>query len=320
MVLRKVQRSFEGSIGALLIRKNEEAEVRRSGLKHKTVSVKGRDQHYLEANPEGEKSFVIFYGMAQHMEELAIFVNQLKLPSTYRILVPEVLGHGRDIPRVLQQQQYPSRIEMLDDLDDWMDHLQIEQAVAYGHSMGGAVAYHLSVRNPNRFDRMILLSPAVESVIDPTFIRDFENGTKAHLAFETRESLKVFFRDMSPPNRTKRDPVPKFLLQGIVKLRHNCLKGSNKDYYRKLWENLNRDIRIVEELSVSKDELPDDAQRLIIWPVYDRVCNYAKGKEFFADSRCKFVSIGNAGHIFRGDGEPIHLHCLQKMRTFLEHP
>ena len=157
----------------------------------------------------------------------------------------------------------------------------------------------------------------MESVIDPTFIRDFENGTKAHLTFETRESLKVFFRDMAPPNRTKRYPVPKFLLQGIVKLRHNCLKGSNTDYYRKLWENLNRDIGIVEELSVSKDELPDDAPRLIIWPVHDRVCNYAKG---FANSRFKFVSIGNAGHIFRGDGEPIHLHCLQKMRTFLEQP
>ena len=319
MVFRKVQRSLEGSIGALLIRKIEEAEVRKSGLKHKTVSVKGRDQHYLEANPDGEKTLVIFYGMTQRMEFMAEFVKQLKLPSTYRILIPEVLGHGRDIPRVLQQ-QYPSCIELLDGLDDWMDHLQIKHAVAFGYSLGGMAAYHLSVRNPNRFDQTVLLAPAIESVLDPTFIREFENGEKAHHSFETREELKAFFRDMAPPNRIKRDPVPKFFLQGVVKLRHNSIKGSNKDYYRNLAENLNRDTGTVEELSVSKDELPDDAQRLIIWPVHDRVCNYAKGKEFFADSKCKFVSVDNAGHIFRGDGKPLHLYCIEEIRTFLKEP
>jgi pimeloyl-ACP methyl ester carboxylesterase len=320
MVLRKFQRSFEGSIGALLIRKVEEAELRKSGLKHKTVSVKGRDQHYLESNPDGEKTFIIFYGMTQRMEQMAAFVNGLKLPSTYRILIPEAVGHGRDIPRVLEQQQFPSRIDLLDGLDDWMNHLQIEHAVAFGPSMGGAAAYHLSVRNPNRFDQMILISPAIESVVDPIFIREFENGTKAHLAFETRESLKVFFRDMAPPNRTKRDPVPKFFLQGIIKLRNNHLKSHNTDYYGKLLKQLNTDIGMVEELSASKDELPDHVQRLIIWPVDDACCNYTKGKEFFADSKCKFVPISNAGHIFRGDGEPLHLYCLPEIRTFLEQP
>ena len=303
-----------------MIQKIEQAEVRRSGLVHKTISVKGRDQHYMETNnaETAEKTFIIFYGMTQRMEETANLVNQLKLPSTYRVLVPEVLGHGRDVQRAAADQKLPSRLEMLEALEHWMDSLDIHNAVALGFSMGGGALYHLQVRNPKRFERTILISPAIEHVIDPNFVRDFQNGTKDHMAFETRESLKTFFRDMSPPQRSKKDPVPKFFLQGVVKLRQHALRTGTTDYYRKLFDELNRDRGMVEELGPTKDEIPENEARLILWPRQDCVCSYDRGKAFFADSKCKFLPIDDSGHGFRSDGEPLLSHCLEDIRGFLD--
>lgn len=318
MVLRRVQRSVEGSVGSFLLNKFEKSQVRKSGLVHKCVSVKGREQHYMEVNnSNAEKTFIIFYGMSQRMEETAHLINQLDLPSKYRVLVPEILGHGRDVKRAASG-ALPSRLEMVEALECWMDILEIQHAVGLGFSLGGGALYHLQVRNPTRFERTILISPAIEQVIDPNFVQDFKNGTKDHMAFETRDSLKIFFRDMSTPHRSKKDPVPKFLLQGVVKLRQDALRSGGMDYYRKLFDHLNHDRGMVQELAATRDEIPEDDARLILWPVHDTVCSQAKGKAFFADSKCKFVSIDDSGHGFRSDGEPLLSYCLEDIKAFLD--
>jgi pimeloyl-ACP methyl ester carboxylesterase len=268
-------------------------------------------------NSNAEETFIIFYGMSQRMEETANLVNQLNLPSKYRVLVPEILGHGRDVKRAASE-TLPSRLEMVEALERWMDILEIQHAVGLGFSLGGGALYHLQVRNPTRFQRTILISPAIEHVIDPNFVQDFQNGTKDHMAFETRDSLKTFFRDMSTPHRSKKDPVPKFFLQGVVKLRQDALRYGGTDYYRKLFNHLNHDRGMVQELAATSDEIPYDDARLILWPLHDNVCSYAKGKAFFADSKCKFVSINDSGHGFRSDGEPLLSYCLDDIQAFLD--
>lgn len=332
MVLRKIQRSFEGSLGSYLIQKAEGSEVKKSGLKHHTfVDSKGRKLSYLERAAKSDSThgaaststtsiLILLYGLSQHMEEMASVTNQLDLPSNYRILVPEVLGHGTDISRVLKEgNNYPTQTDIVDALGDFLHHLNLSSPChLMGYSMGGAAAYHLQVRYPDKIGKVIMISPGLEHVIDDDFLDDFVKGRKSHFAFQDRQSLKILLRDLSPPNRKKKDPIPKFLLQGVVRLRE---KQMPLDYYHGYLTHLNSVRGKDPELYVTADELPLTDERLVIWPAEDFICRRDKGLEFFGgETKCKFVTINDSGHTFMSDGEPLIFHCLPKVKAFLLQP
>jgi pimeloyl-ACP methyl ester carboxylesterase len=140
------------------------------------VDSKGRTMSYLERSAESAAigattTLVLLYGFSQHMEEMAVVTNQLDLPSNYRILVPEIFGHGTDISRVLKEggSNYPSPTDILDALGDFLLHLNLSSPC---HFMG----HHLQVRNPDKIGKVIMISPSLEHVVDGrTTLRRVEN-------------------------------------------------------------------------------------------------------------------------------------------------
>lgn len=329
--IRKTQRLLEGSIGSFLIRKAEAAEVKKSGMLYKSfVDSNGRELSYMEKpaskdTPEAPKTLILLYGLSQRMEEMAAIVNEFKLPANYRILVPEIRGHGTDINNVLMEQKiknasFPSPTDIVDALGDFLVHMKVSSRVPcylMGYSMGGAAAYHLKVRYPELIEKVVLVAPAIEYVVNDEFLSDFKRGTKSHFGFQDRQSLKIFFRDLCPPERSKKDPVPKFLLQGIVRLREERMP---LNFYHDYLTYLNTMRGTEAEFAVTSNEMPLDGKYLVLWPKEDFCCRHDKGLEFFTNNdnnTSKFVTIENSGHTFLSDGEPLLFHCMQKIKAFL---
>jgi pimeloyl-ACP methyl ester carboxylesterase len=82
------------------------------------------------------------------------------LMQEYRFTTYDLRGHGySDMP--------PTGYTTADhatDLNDLLDHLEIERTDLVGHSFGAEIALHYAILFPERVDRLVLIEPAIAAL------------------------------------------------------------------------------------------------------------------------------------------------------------
>jgi pimeloyl-ACP methyl ester carboxylesterase len=76
-----------------------------------------------------------------------------RLAERFRVINIDQRGHGRSVPAT---EPYELR-DMVEDFFGVLDHLGVERAVWVGLSMGGMVAMHAAIADPDRVTAMLLL-------------------------------------------------------------------------------------------------------------------------------------------------------------------
>ena len=106
---------------------------------------------YYEVHGEG-RPLVLLHGAYMTVEAMGSILPGLA--ETRRVIVPEMQGHGRtaDIDRPIAYEG------MADDVAALLRHLEIEEADAFGYSMGGGVALQLAIRHPGSVRRLVAAS------------------------------------------------------------------------------------------------------------------------------------------------------------------
>jgi pimeloyl-ACP methyl ester carboxylesterase len=80
-----------------------------------------------------------------------------ELASRYRLIVPDLPGHGEsDKPRTEYSPKFYAHV-----MRCLMDELEIDQAALVGNSLGGRVALEMALRSPNRVTSLALLDPSM---------------------------------------------------------------------------------------------------------------------------------------------------------------
>mmetsp|Transcript_20728 Transcript_20728/g.31189 ORF Transcript_20728/g.31189 Transcript_20728/m.31189 type:complete len:506 (-) Transcript_20728:286-1803(-) len=308
--MRFIQRKFEGALGSMLFKLGEKQSMKKSKLISKTVYLPKTDMtmHYLErnaneCNDNGEENptILFFHGLSDQAKNLCFFIASLEIPDNVRILVPDAIGHGENLKRAKMDANYkqPTPMDILESMNEFLDMVNVSPPCnLFGYSMGGALAYFLKYKRSDIIQKTVLLSPALECTIDETFIDDFQSGKKRHMCFESREDVKLLMRDLSTPNRKKKNPIPKFLLEPIFRdQKRNAPKGHYKKMLEFLFENMGTSF-----LGTDQD-IDKNSPRLVIWPDNDFICSYQKGKDFFRDSPFStFETVNDCGHMFHSDG------------------
>ncbi len=129
------------------------------------------------------------------------------LSSRYRVLVPDLRNHGQS-PHA-PEMDYSS---MGTDLLGLLDSLEIGYCLLVGHSMGGKVAMHLALQQPQRIRGL-----AVVDIAPVAYRHDFS------LILDAMESIDpAALRDRSDADRRLAATVPEegvrgFLLQNLVR-------------------------------------------------------------------------------------------------------
>lgn len=90
----------------------------------------------------------------------------LDLAKRYRVVAPDLLGHG-DTAKPLARYDAPAFARFTLDL---MDALGIERAHLIGNSMGGRISLEVAMRAPNRVRSLTLLCPAVAFIKRREFV------------------------------------------------------------------------------------------------------------------------------------------------------
>ena len=114
-----------------------------------TVKVNGIDMHYRE-HGSGEP-LLLLHGFGACGAAWDPFISQLA--QRYRVIVPDLRGHGRSTNPT---NQFTHR-QSAEDVRALMDRLGIRRARAIGISTGGMTLLHLATRSPDRVENMVVI-------------------------------------------------------------------------------------------------------------------------------------------------------------------
>lgn len=119
-----------------------------TGLKENFHLVSGVRTRVLEAG--SGPALLILHGTGGHAETYQRNIGPLS--KYFRVIVPDMIGHG-----------FTDRPDLDYTLDDFADHLfglldvlGIDKAHVSGESLGGCIAAWMTIRNPERVDRLVL--------------------------------------------------------------------------------------------------------------------------------------------------------------------
>jgi pimeloyl-ACP methyl ester carboxylesterase len=120
------------------------------GVEHRFEVANGIRQHYAEAG-SGEP-LVLLHGWPQHWWMWRDFIGPLA--ERFRVIVPDLRGHGwTDKPRSSYR-----KTEFLDDVLALLDTLGIDRFRFVGHDWGGWAAMLAGLREPERIERLVVMS------------------------------------------------------------------------------------------------------------------------------------------------------------------
>lgn len=185
-------------------------------------------QLYYEVYGKG-KPIVLIHGSYMNIPLNWSHIVPL-LAKDRKVIVAEMQGHGRtkDTDRKFSYEN------MADDVSGLLKHLKIEKADILGYSMGGGVAFQVTVRHPKKVRRLVVLSGTyahdgwwadVEAMY-PTISADMFKGTpieEQYLSFGNDPDKfpsfvkKVISIDLEPydwSNEVKNIKAPIFMIIG----------------------------------------------------------------------------------------------------------
>ena len=141
------------------------SERDRSALEARRLTVADRPMHYLERPGEGAhpETVVLIHGFAGSKDHWIRLVRHL--PAHYRVLVPDLPGHGDNAPDTT----VTYRIDYLaSSLWDLVDALVDEPVSLVGNSLGGRTATEMALARPDRVRGLVLLNPAGVPAPEPS--------------------------------------------------------------------------------------------------------------------------------------------------------
>jgi sigma-B regulation protein RsbQ len=94
----------------------------------------------------------------------------------YRVVRFDYVGSGRSDLSAYDPQRYATLDGYAQDVLDVVHALDLRDVILVGHSVSSMVAVLAANREPDRFERLILIGPSPRYVNDPPYVGGFERG------------------------------------------------------------------------------------------------------------------------------------------------
>jgi esterase len=144
-------------------------------MERRTFSRDGLRFSYLDSGGKGRPLVALH---AHIMEALTFAPLAALLAPEWRLIALDQRGHGHSDHAATY-----TRADYLQDLEAFFDHLDLNDAVLLGNSLGGINAYQFAARHPEKVRGLIIEDIGVVLSDEPTFVLEWEGE------FPTREAL-----------------------------------------------------------------------------------------------------------------------------------
>lgn len=118
----------------------------------RTAHVNGIDLAYREEGDPASPTMVLLHGRTADHNHWNLYTR--RFAERFHVIAPDLRGHGAS--------EHPATYELPDMAEDIVALLRalgVEQTVLIGHSLGGAVAYHLAMNYPELVSVLVLEDP-----------------------------------------------------------------------------------------------------------------------------------------------------------------
>ncbi|NNF58351.1 MAG: alpha/beta fold hydrolase [Rhodothermaceae bacterium] len=207
------------------------SERSRAGLQALRVTIQGQQLHFLEraGDRPHQATLVLIHGFAGNKDHWVRLVPHL--PSHYRVLVPDLPGHGDNAPDTMQTYDIAHLTAAVWGLVEARTEGSV---VLVGNSLGGRVTAELALDHPDRVRALVLLDPAgvpapEPSALDQALLRG-ENWLIPTTPAEYDSLTAIAFGD-DPPDL----PWP---AEAVVARRY----AARAFLYRAVWRDLGPDF------------------------------------------------------------------------------
>lgn len=144
-------------------------------MERRTFSRDGLRFSYLDSGGKGRPLVALH---AHIMEAITFAPLAARLAPEWRLIALDQRGHGHS-----DHAASYTRADYLQDLEAFFDHLDLNDAVLLGNSLGGINAYQFAARHPEKVRGLIIEDIGVVLSDEPTFVLAWEGE------FPTREAL-----------------------------------------------------------------------------------------------------------------------------------
>lgn len=247
--------------------------------------------HYKDSGTSG-KVVCILHGLFGQSDNWQTHAN--KLSSYFRVITIDQRNHGHS-----EWHHEFSYKHLAEDLEELVQHLQIDTFYLIGHSMGGKTAMHYAQNYPNRLEKLIVVDIGIKKY--PFHHHEIIEGIKSvklsniNSRSEAEAAMKPFINSTG---------VRQFLLKNLYWKE----KGQ-------LGWRMNVDV-----LEAEMDEILSEIPRKEVWIqtlfIRGALSNYildedwGEIEELFPDS--ELVTIENSGHWVHAEASEVFLeHVLE---------
>lgn len=104
--------------------------------------------HYVDEGPKDGRTIILMHGEPSWSYLYRFMIRTLS-EAGYRVLAPDLIGFGRsDKPTELTDYSYAKHLAWM---QDWLDRMDVHDAVLFCQDWGGLIGLRLVADNPDRF-------------------------------------------------------------------------------------------------------------------------------------------------------------------------
>lgn len=119
----------------------------------KSIKINSETIAYTDEG-DGDKTLLFVHGLSSNLDSWKKNIKDLR--SDFRTISIDLPGYGKSS----RSKTDYSLAEYAGMLIDVVDQLNLKNVILVGHSMGGQIAMHSVIENPDAFEKLILIAPA----------------------------------------------------------------------------------------------------------------------------------------------------------------
>ncbi len=253
----------------------------------KTTQIEGHRLAYLDIG-QGPPVILLhgFGGSMWQWEQ-----QQTALAQTHRVLTLDMIGAGlSDKPDLTYSPTF-----MLNTFTAFMDNLNIKQATLIGNSMGAGVAAAMALANPERVNKLVLISgfPAnvVESTSSPSYRRFVEHRPPIWLA-----KIGLWMAGRWATEQVLKEIIFDHRLITPILIERSFRNRTDRGFLHPLYSQLDHLPEWENDYAPRLTQISQPT--LIIWGTDDRIFPPSVGQTMHATiPNSTYLEVPNSGHI-----------------------
>lgn len=259
--------AYLGSVVAL----TQQLTALSAGLKKKSVIVDGYTVHYYEGGT-GDV-VMLLHGMADEKNSFAATAGQLT--GQYRVILPDLLGHGENVRDRSQDYSIHGHVIFL---HKFIAELGIETLCLGGNSMGGHISAAYTLAYPEQVTKLILVNAPGITLDDHVVYGGFGDKMQSREDFYAVMD-RVVYRRLTMPG-----PIVDYMIK---------MTNADFDFINSLAES----VKQGKDYDL-KDRIADiTVPTLIVWGKHDEVVKFNVAEAYNAlISNSQLIVIEGASH------------------------